>query len=253
VAEIQRFTADASHELRTPLAVLRSEAELSLRRPRTPEEYQQTLKNVVEEATRLGRLADQLLHLSRHDAGIVECRREPVRLDLLLSDVAEQLQLLAADRELSLRVLERTPCEIRGDDLQLRQALINVLDNALKYTPRGGSITLCCELQGSDAVLEVRDTGLGIPGEHLPRVFDRFYRVDPSRQSTTGGAGLGLAITRSTIRQHGGDVSIQSQEHVGTTVTIRLQGAVAIAVAAPLRAADLTAEKPSRAMSASLS
>ena len=226
VDEIQRFTADASHELRTPLAVLRMEAESALRVRRSPEEYERTLSTVVEEATRMGRLADQLLNLSRHDAGIIDCRREPVRVDALLLDVVEQARSLAADKGISLDTTAISPAEMMGDDLLLGQAVFNVLENAIKYTPHGGCVTVQCELRAETILLRIHDTGIGIPREHLDRVFDRFYRVDPSRHSATGGAGLGLAITRSAIQMHGGDIEIQSEVGVGTTFIIRFPGVV---------------------------
>ena len=224
VDEIQRFTADASHELRTPLAVLRSEAESALRKIRTPEEYERTLTVVVEEATRLGRLADQLLSLSRHDAGLTECRQEAVRVDALLLDVVEQLRPLAAGRGVVLEEDTVEPCELLGDDVRLSQAFFNVVENAIKYTPEEGAVHVQCRVQDWSTVVVVRDTGIGIPREHLGRVFDRFYRVDSSRQTLTGGAGLGLAISRTAILAHQGEIEIHSEPGVGTTVTIRLPG-----------------------------
>lgn len=224
VDEIQRFTADASHELRTPLSVLRAAAESALRRPRSPEEYQQTLTSIVEEATRLGRLADQLLNLSRHDAGLTECRRDPVRIDALILDVIEQLRPLSVSRGVSLDVAELVECETTGDDLMLGQALSNIVENGLKYTPAGGRVTLRCQMAKDVIRVQVQDTGVGIASEHLPRVFDRFYRVDSSRNCAMGGAGLGLAIARSAIQVHGGDLQIESQQGVGTTLTIRVRG-----------------------------
>lgn len=224
VDEIQRFTADASHELRTPLAVLRSEAESALRKRRTPEEYEQTLSIVVDEATRLGCLADQLLTLSRHDAGVTECRRESVRVEALLLDVVEQLRPLAEARGVTLEFSTIESCEMVGDDIRLSQAFFNVVDNAIKYTAQDGSVDVQCRVKDWSAVIVVRDTGLGIPSEHLGRVFDRFYRVDSSRHSLTGGAGLGLAISRAAIMSHQGEITLQSEFGVGTTVTIRLSG-----------------------------
>ncbi|WP_010585553.1 sensor histidine kinase [Schlesneria paludicola] len=224
VDEIQRFTADASHELRTPLSVLRAAAESTLRRRRSPEEYEQTLTSIVEEATRLGRLADQLLNLSRHDAGLTQCRRDPVRVDAVILDVIEQLRPLAISRGISLNVTELVECETIGDDVMLGQALSNVVENGLKYTSSGGQVTLGCKMVGEVIQLRIQDTGIGIAPEHLPRVFDRFYRVDSSRNCAMGGAGLGLAIARSAIQIQGGDIEIESQPSVGTTLTIRLRG-----------------------------
>jgi heavy metal sensor kinase len=229
VEEIQRFTADASHELRTPLAVLRAEAESALRKPRTSEEYQQSLTTVVEEATRLGRLADQLLNLSRHDAGLTNLRRERLSVDALLLDIVEQLRPLAATRSITLNIGSMKSFELVGDDLLLRQAIFNLADNAIKYTRKHGEVTVECEADTVGAQIRVIDTGIGIPHEHLPRVFERFYRVDPSRNTDIGGAGLGLAITRATVQLHGGSIEIDSKVNVGTTVTIRLPGASRLA------------------------
>lgn len=224
VEEIQRFTADASHELRTPLAVLRAEAESALRLPRSAAEYQQTLTTVVEEATRLGRLADQLLDLSRHDAGLTVCHRENIQLDALLRDLVDHALPLAADRRITLEAVVMEPCELAGDPLMLGQAFSNLLENAIKYTPAGGRVTIRCERRGVAIVVQISDTGIGIPREHLGRVFDRFFRVDPSRHPSTGGAGLGLAIARTSILMHGGMIDIDSVEGAGTTVTIKLTG-----------------------------
>lgn len=224
VDEIRRFTADASHELRTPLAVLRSEAESALRKLRTAEEYEQTLKVVVDEATRLGCLADQLLSLSRQDAGISECRLELVRIDALLLDVVDLLRPLTESRGVQLNATDIEPCEIHGDDVRLSQAFFNVVDNAIKYTAQGGAVDIRCNVANGTAVIVVSDTGIGIPPEHMGRVFDRFYRVDASRHSLTGGAGLGLAIARTAVLAHQGEIALQSELGIGTSVTIHLPG-----------------------------
>jgi signal transduction histidine kinase len=222
VAEIQRFTADASHEIRTPLAALRSEAESTLRQPRTVEQYQQSLTTVVEEVTRLGRLADQLLSLSRHDAGLVHCRQEHLRVDALVLDVVEQLQPIAAAGQITLHTNSLIPCETIGDDLLIGRALFNVVENAIKYTLPGGDVKIQCSVVDSAIELTVTDTGIGIAQEHLPRIFDRFYRVDSSRSLASGGTGLGLAIARAAIETHEGRIDIMSDVGVGTTVTIQL-------------------------------
>jgi signal transduction histidine kinase len=221
VSEIRRFTADASHEIRTPLAVLRAEAEAALRSSRSPDEYARALGVIVDEAARLGRLADQLLHLSRYDAGITHCAQEPVPLEALLQDVTEQLQPLAADRQVTLHCELNVCCEVLGDDIRLSQVFFNVLENAIKYAP-GGKVAVRLRLMEQWAVVDVEDNGEGIPDPALPRVFERFYRVDSSRQRESGGAGLGLSIARATVLAHQGTIEIQSQVGVGTIVTIRL-------------------------------
>ena len=221
VSEIRRFTADASHEIRTPLAVLRAEAEMTLRSSRTPEEYARALTVIVDEAARLGRLADQLLHLSRFDAGITHCAQEPVPLDALLQDVNEQLQPLAADWQVALNCELNACCEVLGDDIRLSQVFFNVVENAIKYAP-GGKVAVRLRLMGQWAVVDVEDNGEGIPDPALPHVFERFYRVDSSRQRESGGAGLGLSIARAAVLAHQGTIEIRSQVGVGTIVTVRL-------------------------------
>lgn len=221
VSEIRRFTADASHEIRTPLAVLRAEAEATLRSSRSPEEYARALRVIVDEAARLGRLADQLLHLSRYDAGILQCAHESVALEALLQDVSEQLQSLAADRQVTLHCELNAGCEVLGDDIRLSQVFFNIVENAIKYAP-GGEVTIRLQLIDQWAVVDVEDNGEGIPDPALPHVFERFYRVDSSRQRESGGAGLGLSIARAAVLAHQGTIDIRSQVGVGTIVTVRL-------------------------------
>lgn len=222
VQEIKRFTADASHEIRTPLAALRMEAELALRSDRSPEQYKEALRVVVDEATRLGRLADQLLTLSRRDAGIVDRPRATVQLDAVVQDVIEQLQHLASHRCMLLKTGKIQACQVDGDDIGLRQVVYNVVENALKYTDGGGTVLIQCTTRQETVVCEVVDTGVGISDQHLPHVFDRFYRIDSSRHSENGGAGLGLSIARTTVLAHGGTIELRSRPNAGTTVTICL-------------------------------
>lgn len=224
VLEIRRFTADASHEIRTPLAALRLEAESALRSSRSPEEYRRALNVVVEEATRLGRLADQLLTLSRHDAGVVEQVRESVRLDAVIQDVIDQLKPCAEARGVALKCELIEPCEILGNDIQLSQLFFNIIQNAIKYTPEGGTISVWGRISVPNAVFGIEDTGIGIAEEHVPRVFDRFYRVDSSRRSQGGGAGLGLAIAESTAHAHNASIELSSELGVGTRVFVRFPG-----------------------------
>jgi len=222
VTEIRRFTADASHEIRTPIACLRSEAESALLAPRTEEEYQQTLEVVVEETTRLGRLADQLLNLSRHDAGITQSAHEPVQLNALLGDVAEQLQPFAHDCGVTLTCKNNEICEVVGDDIRLSQAFFNCLENAVKYTSNGGDVTVRLQRTAQTAVVEIEDNGIGIAAMDVPHVFERFFRVDASRQADGGGAGLGLSIAQAAVLAHGGTIDLRSQLETGTTVSIRI-------------------------------
>lgn len=220
VQEIRRFTADASHEIRTPLAALRAEADLALLRVRTPLEYQQALQIIVDEASRLGRLADQLLDLSRTDAGAVQRQLRPISLAAILQDTVEHLQVLAEQRGLTLELIAGQCGEVRGDEFRLGMVCSNLIENAIKYSRPGGHIRVSCRPDGNRTVVEVADDGVGISAEHLPRVFDRFFRADESRSG--GGAGLGLSIAQSIIRAHHGEISLTSQPGHGTVVTVRL-------------------------------
>lgn len=220
--EIRRFTADAAHELRTPLAVLRNAAEVALRAPREPEHYRQVLQDMLEEIERLTRLAEQLLFLCREDAGLTTPAGGPVRLDELVHGVAEHMRLVAAEKEQTLEVEVSTQDPVSGDPEHLRRLLYNLLDNAIKYTPPGGKVVVRGHRTDVGIRLVVSDTGVGIPPEHLPRVFDRFYRVDPSRGRETDGTGLGLAICRSIAASHGGRIEVRSAVGRGTEVIVIL-------------------------------
>jgi heavy metal sensor kinase len=224
-AETRRFTADASHELRTPLAVIRAEAELALGRPLGQEELQQTLGSILEECDRLGRLTEQLLALARHDTGPADKHREPVRLPELLGGLMETLGPLVEAKGLALRFDPGPAADgvvVAGDPDQLRQVLLNMLDNAIKYTPAGGTIEVEVQPTAHDVQVRVRDTGEGIPAEHLPHVFERFYRVDKARSREMGGAGLGLSIAKSIVEAHGGRIELDSAPGGGTTCTVTL-------------------------------
>ena len=222
VNELQRFTADAAHELRTPLAVLRSEVEVALRTRRTPEEYEKTLWITLGEIERLTRLTNQLLLLSRQDAGLAAVKREPVELEPLIQGACDQLANQAADRGVSIQFAGKPCATLLGDELQLFQLVFNLIDNGIKYTPSGRRVQV--DLSEHAGVVEVRiaDTGVGIPAAHLPHVTRRFYRVDASRNRESGGAGLGLAICESIAHGHGGTMTIASAVGEGTCVTIRL-------------------------------
>ena len=222
--EMQRFTADAAHELRTPLAVIRNEAEVALRQPRTGEEYGRVLENLLEETVRLGQTADQLLFLSRQDAGLNPPVRDDVPLDGLLRDVVENMKPVAQEKGVSLTLAANPARRVRGDEHLLRRVFYNLLDNAIKYTGAGGLVTVTSRADGEGAGVAVEDTGIGIPAGHLPRIFDRFYRVDQARTGDAAGAGLGLSICQSAVRTAGGTISVVSTEGRGSTFTVRLQG-----------------------------
>jgi heavy metal sensor kinase len=220
-AEIRRFTADASHELRTPLTAIRTEAEVALAQAVLPAE-QHLLGSILEECERLTRLTDQLLTLSREDARLAPPVREPVDLAALVGGVVEIMRPLAEAGGIQLGVECGGRVTVHGDEGRLRQVFFNLLDNATKYTPSGGQVDVRVEQRGQEAIATVRDTGAGIPAEHLPHVFDRFYRVDRARSREQGGTGLGLSISRSIVTAHGGRIELESAPGKGTTCTVRL-------------------------------
>jgi heavy metal sensor kinase len=195
--EMKRFTADAAHELRTPLAVIRNEAEVALRRPRSGDEYGRALENVLEETIRLSRMADELLFLCRQDAGLNHLASEPVELGPLLEEVVANMRLVAQEKGVALTLDGFAGGAALGDDRQFRRVFYNLIDNAVKYTPAGGSVRVSGRTDGAEVVVTVTDTGVGISQDHLPRIFDRFYRVDQARTVGEGGAGLGLSICRA--------------------------------------------------------
>ena len=220
--EVRRFTADAAHELRTPLAAMWTEAEVALRSPRSPERDARVLENLLEEIERLTRLVSHLLFLSREDTGISAGVFRPVRLDDVVRDVAEHMQVAAREKGVKLVIDLPESYQVSGDADRLRQLFFNLLDNAIKYTLPDGKVSIKGEPSNGLARITVVDTGIGIPVDHLAHVFDRFYRVDPSRSSEIEGSGLGLAICRSVAEAHGGRIEIDSTLGSGTRVTLSL-------------------------------
>jgi heavy metal sensor kinase len=208
--QLRRFTADASHELRTPLAVIRGIGEMELRETRTPAEYKEAIGSMLEEVDRLTRLVDTLLRLSRGDAGTVRLSREVIDLGDLARDVAASLGILAEERQQRLEVAADATVRVSADRLVLRDAITNVVDNAIKYSPSGSTIAMRIEADAVDATLSVTDEGPGIPPEHRERIFDRFYRIDEGRSRVSGGAGLGLAIAKWAVEANGGRMSVAS-------------------------------------------
>jgi heavy metal sensor kinase len=221
--EIRRFTADAAHELRTPLAVMRNAAEVALRVPRDAEQYRRVLEELLEEIERLSRLAEQLLFLCRGDAGLVPRVCQAVAVDDLLHEVAEHMRVVAGENGQAITLDLAAPCPVAGDPDQLRRLVFNLLDNAIKYTAAGGTITVKSRRLGEQVQVVVGDDGKGIAAEHIPHIFDRFYRVDPARgREATGGIGLGLAICRSIVDAHGGTIDVESAVGRGTQVSFSL-------------------------------
>lgn len=218
----RQFTADASHELRTPLALLTSTADVALERPRSAAAYRDIIASMREDAGRMNQLLGELLTLARADAGQELIDHEPLDLATLVSEVVLALQPLARSRGVGLVAVVPASVTIVGDQTRLTQLLMNLVDNGLKYTPSGGTVTVTVERESGQAVLQVADTGNGIAAEHLPHLFERFYRVDKARSRAEGGTGLGLAICRWIVRAHGGEITVASELGQGTTFTVRL-------------------------------
>jgi signal transduction histidine kinase len=215
----QRFLADVSHELRTPLTVIKGNVDLMRRMKKVDEE---SLDNIEDEADRLTRLVGDLLLEAQAESGKLPLHFAPVEMDTLLLEVFKEMRILARER-IQLKLPEIDQIVINGDRDRLKQVLINLIANAIKYTPQGGEVVLSLGKVGDNARLIVRDTGLGIPAEDLPHIFERFYRAEKSRsRSKVGGFGLGLSIAYWIVNHHGGQIEVDSAEGKGTTFCIYL-------------------------------
>jgi heavy metal sensor kinase len=225
-AQQRQFMADASHELRTPVAILRAETDVALALPRSPGEYRESLETMRTATARLAALVENLFALTRADAGHLALRTSSLYLEELIADTVRSLRALAQARGVVLEYVPETEGPFRGDDGLLRQLLLNLLDNAIKYTPSGGRVGVTLEPPDHVYRIRVRDTGAGIPPEVAPHIFDRFYRGENSRGrvegSATGGAGLGLAIARWIAEAHGGSLELTATGPSGSTFTLEL-------------------------------
>jgi signal transduction histidine kinase len=218
----ERFAAAASHELRTPLTVLQGTLELALLRDRTPTEHKEILSRAATEVVRMGTLIDDLLALARVQSDREILAREPLDLRAVAREAAKGVKPLAARKGQTLEVELDGPLPTCGDQLKLCQALTNLLDNAISYTPQGGAIRLSARAVRGRAVIAVRDTGPGIEAQHLPHLFEPFYRGDPARGGGSGHAGLGLALAAWIVQAHGGHLEAESRIGVGTVFTLTL-------------------------------
>lgn len=220
--QLRRFTADASHELRTPLAAMRGIGEMELKEPHTAAEHKEAISSMLEEVDRLTHLVDTLLRLSHGDTGTVRLSRESVDVSLLARDVVSALAILAEERGQALIVDAADGVSVTADRLVLREAVTNVIDNAIKYSPRGADIVVRVRQQSGQATLDVVDHGPGVAPEHRERVFDRFFRIDEARSRESGGTGLGLAIAKWAVDVNGGTISVDNNPAGGAVFRIAL-------------------------------
>ena len=218
----RQFTADASHELRTPLTIIKGQIDVSLQKEREPEAYRQVLQGVNEEVDRLIRLAGSLLTLTRADAGQIPLTFENVNIAEVVTGALEQVRATADDKGVRSQLAPGPPVTIQADEDLLLQLMLNLLDNAIKYTPSGGLVTVGWRMSGNQVELRVQDAGIGISREHLPYLFDRFYRVDKARSRAEGGVGLGLAISRWITEAHGGSIHVENAPDEGSIFTVLL-------------------------------
>ena len=220
---VTQFTADASHELRTPVSLIRTEAELALRRSRGIAEYQESMRHILLEAERTTVLIEELLALARADSGREALHMEPVNLRHTLGSVVDGWKQVAAIRDLEFcAAIDNLEAFVMGDEVMLRRLADILLDNAFKYTPTPGSVRLSLEQKPDSAVITVQDSGVGIAQEDQSKIFERFYRVDKARSRALGGTGLGLAIAQWIVTQHGGSITVESRLGAGATFRVEL-------------------------------
>jgi heavy metal sensor kinase len=220
---ITKFTADASHELRTPVSVMRTSAEIALRKPRSDAEYQETLTQILHESERMSQLIEQLLILARSDAGSAVLPMVRTDLKEPFKSAWQQASVLAGKKRLAFTErFDDRPLWVRGDSSSLERLFLILLDNAVKYTPDGGRIEVQLNSEDGFAVAAIRDSGIGVAAEDLPHVFERFYRADRARSRDSGGSGLGLAIGTWIAQVHGGEIRVESELAKGSCFEVRL-------------------------------
>lgn len=215
------FTADASHELKTPICALKGEAEVLLSKTRRLEEYREGLAQFIERFDYMNRMINDLILLSRVDASQAELKMIPLRLDALINDLVSLFQIIVEQKGLTLKIGPIEEVMVRGDKVRLQQLFTNLIDNAIKYTPKG-SVQINLEKDRETAIVKICDTGIGIPKEEHENIFKRFYRMDKSRSRETGGAGLGLSIAQWIARAHHGKIEVESELNKGSIFTLYL-------------------------------
>jgi heavy metal sensor kinase len=238
LARERQFTGDAAHELRTPLTILKGELDVALRRQRPAEAYREAIASMAQEVDRLVRLVEDLLILARADAGGVPLDLRPLPVEALVRAAVAHFRGAAQEKAIALQAEGAASPTILGDPDRLRQLLTNLIDNAIAYTPAGGTVRLTWDQDGAFARVRVIDTGSGIAAEDLPHLFDRFYRADRARVRSSGGSGLGLAIVQWIVNAHGGRIGIESRLGSGSTVTVWLPSVERSHPSAPLEAVE---------------
>lgn len=221
-AQMRQFSSDASHELRTPLTVLKGQNELVLSKPRDPKEYQEVITSNLEEINYMSKVLEDLFILSRSDENQIHLNCKPMDLRDLVEEVCKHAEVLAGDKDIRIIIAFLEPVQINGDEVRLRQMVWNILHNGIKYTQPGGELKISLQNDGEFALLSIQDTGIGIPEEDLPSIFDRFYRVDKARSRDEGGSGLGLSISQHIAEAHKGKIDVESKLGVGTRFKIRI-------------------------------
>ena len=221
-AAMRRFVADASHELRTPLSVIRGEADVALSQDRSPADYRESLAVILDESRRLSRLVDDLLNLARADAGRIRMQSDDLYFNDLVAECCRSVQGLAAAKGITIECRADRDVPFTGDETMLRRLVINLLDNAIRYTVEGGRVTAEIDTQPDSVRLRIVDTGIGIPAGAAPHIFERFFRADEARSREAGGFGLGLSIVKWIAESHGGDVKVESRPDEGSTFTVTL-------------------------------
>ncbi len=221
----QEFTGDASHELRTPLAVIEAESTLALEKERSADEYRRSLQTVVQETEHMSGIIDQLLTLARADSGNEQIAFEEIELVELLEEVGSNASVLCREKGLKFELGQMEELVVRGERSKLKELFLNLANNAIRYTHRGGSISISLRQENRMAVVYVSDTGIGIGQDDLPLIFERFYRVDKARSRAEGGSGLGLAICKHIAQAHGGRIEVQSRIEEGSTFSVWLPAA----------------------------
>ncbi len=222
IRQIRQFSADASHELRTPLTITKGETELALRKPRSPEVYREALESNLEEIDRMSRIVEELMFLSRADLGEVHVASDPVQLDTLVQEIQMQAMVLGKEQQIATTLGQVEPLRVSGDEWRLRELILNVVDNAVKYSLPRGTVELGLTQDRGMARVTVQDHGIGMTPEEQRLVFDRFYRTDAARAHAQKGTGLGLSICKWIAEAHHGTIEVTSTFGQGSRFTISL-------------------------------